>query len=155
MKLVKILYKACVGFSELKISLLLNEDECIKECKRVYPTLKIFINNLKDKIDEIGNLIEKYSNDEKIAYEEKVNEKYIENITKKYFSRRKGVIKMKLEARNLLEEKLFELKQIMFDMFTNEYNSKFCKRDYATLNDTIEQYKNVIDDIDSIIEKYC
>jgi len=62
---------------------------------------------------------------------------------------------MKLEARNLLEEKLFELKQIMFDMFTNEYNSKFCKRDYATLNDTIEQYKNVIDDIDSIIEKYC
>ena len=62
---------------------------------------------------------------------------------------------MKLEVRNLLEEKLFELKQIMFDMFTNEYNSKFCKRDYATLNDTIEQYKNVIDDIDSIIEKYC
>ena len=82
MKLVKILYKACVGFSELKISLLLNEQECIKECKRDYPTLKIFINNLKDKIDEIENLIEKYSNDEKIAYEEKVNEKYIEKITK-------------------------------------------------------------------------
>ena len=82
MKLVKILYKACVGFSELKISLLLNEQECKKECKRNYPTLKIFINNLKDKIDEIENLIEKYSNDKEIAYEEKVNEKLIENIIK-------------------------------------------------------------------------
>ena len=89
MKLVKILYKACVGFSELKISLLLNEQECIKECKRVYPTLKIFINNLKDKIDEIENLIEKYSNDEKIDYEEKVNEKYIENITKNILAEEK------------------------------------------------------------------
>ena len=82
MDLVKLLYKACIEFSEIKISLLLNEPECKKECERNYPTLKIFINNLKDKIDEIENLIEKYSNDEKIAYEEKVNEKYIENITK-------------------------------------------------------------------------
>ena len=80
MKLVKILYKACVGFSELKISLLLNEDECIKECKRVYPTLKIFINNLKDKIDEIENLIEKYYNDEKIDSIEKLVGKYVESI---------------------------------------------------------------------------
>lgn len=62
---------------------------------------------------------------------------------------------MKLEARNLLEEKLFELKQIMFDMFTDEYNSKFCKRNYVTLKYTIEQYKNVIDDIDKLLEKYC
>ena len=89
MKLVKILYKVCVGFSELKISLLLNEDECKKECKRVYPTLKIFINNLKDKIGEIENLIEKYSNDEKIDYKEKVNEKYIENITKNILAEEK------------------------------------------------------------------
>ena len=62
---------------------------------------------------------------------------------------------MKLEARNVLEDKLLELKIIMFDMFTDEYNSKFCKRNYAALKDTIEQYKNVIDDIDSLLEKYC
>ena len=62
---------------------------------------------------------------------------------------------MKLEARNLLEEKLQSLKKTMFDLFTDEYNAKFCKRNYATLKDTIEQYKNVIDDIDSLIEKYC
>ena len=89
MDLVKLLYKACIEFSEIKISLLLNEQECIKERKRDYPTLKIFINNLKDKIDEIENLIEKYSNDEKIAYEEKVNEKYIENITKNILAEEK------------------------------------------------------------------
>ena len=89
MKLVKILYKACIGFSELKISLLLNEQECRKECKRVYPTLKIFINNLKDKIVEIENLIEKYSNDEKIAYEEKVNVKCIEKIIKNILAEEK------------------------------------------------------------------
>ena len=62
---------------------------------------------------------------------------------------------MKLEARNVLQDKLLELKIIMFDMFTDEYNSKFCKRNYAALKDTIEQYKNVIDDIDNLIEKYC
>ena len=62
---------------------------------------------------------------------------------------------MKLEARNLLEEKLQSLKKNMFDMFTDEYNTKFCKRNYVTLKDTIEQYKNVIDDIDNLIEKYC
>ncbi len=62
---------------------------------------------------------------------------------------------MKLEARNLLEEKLSELKKIMFDMFTDEYNSKLCKRNYAALKDTIEHYKNVIDDIDSLLVKYC
>ena len=62
---------------------------------------------------------------------------------------------MKLEARNLLKEKLQSLKKNMFDMFTEEYNSKFCKRNYATLKFIIEQYKNVIDDIDNLIEKYC
>jgi hypothetical protein len=62
---------------------------------------------------------------------------------------------MKLEARNLLEEKLKSLKQTMFDLFTEEYNTKFCKRNYAALKDTIEQYKNVIDDIDNLIKKYC
>ena len=62
---------------------------------------------------------------------------------------------MKLEARKLLEEKLQSLKKTMFDLFTDEYNTKFCKRNYATLKDTIEQYKNVIDDIDSLLVKYC
>ena len=80
MDLVKLLYKACIEFSEIKISLLLNEPECKKECERNYPTLKIFINNLKDKIDEIENLIEKYYNDEKIDSIEKLVEKYVESI---------------------------------------------------------------------------
>ena len=80
MELAKLLYKASVGFSELKISLLLNEPECKKECERNYLTLKIYINDLKDKIDEIEKLIEKYYNDEKIDSIEKVIEKYVENI---------------------------------------------------------------------------
>ena len=62
---------------------------------------------------------------------------------------------MKLEARNLLKEKLQSLKKNMFDMFTDEYNSKFCKRNYTNLKFIIEQYKNIIDDIDNLIEKYC
>ena len=80
MDLVKLLYNACVGFSELKISLLLNEPECKKECERNYLTLKIYINDIKDKIDEIEKLIEKYYNDEKIDSIEKVLEKYVEYI---------------------------------------------------------------------------
>jgi len=79
MNLEKLLYKACIGFSELKISLL-HEPECKKECERNYPTLKILINDLKNKIDEIEYLIEKYYNDEKIDSIEKVIEKYVENI---------------------------------------------------------------------------
>ena len=62
---------------------------------------------------------------------------------------------MKLEARNVLKGNLLELKIIMYDMFSDEYNSKFCKRNYATLKRTIEQYKNVIDDIDNLIKNYC
>lgn len=62
---------------------------------------------------------------------------------------------MKLEAKNLLKEKLLALKKMMFDMFTDEYNSKVCTRNYTTLKDIINQYKNVIDDIDSLIDKYC
>ena len=88
MELVNLAYKAFVILTELKVSLL-NAQECKKECKRLYPTLKISINDLKNKIDEIENLIEKYSNDEKIAYEEKVNEKYIENITKNILAEEK------------------------------------------------------------------
>ena len=62
---------------------------------------------------------------------------------------------MKLETRKLLEEKLQSLKKTMFDAFTDEYNSKVCTRNYVTLKNIINQYKNVIDDIDKLIEKYC
>lgn len=62
---------------------------------------------------------------------------------------------MKLEARKLLKEKLLALKEIMFDMCTDEYNAKVFTRNYKTLKDIIDQYKNVIDDIDNLIEKYC
>ena len=61
---------------------------------------------------------------------------------------------MKLEARNLLEEKLLALKKMMFDMFTAEYNAKFsCRNSYV--KSLIKQYKSVFDDIDNMIEKYC
>ena len=46
----------------------------------------------------------------------------------KKIAKKKGSNKMKLEARNLLEEKLKSLKQTMFDLFTDEYNSKVCTR---------------------------
>ena len=62
---------------------------------------------------------------------------------------------MELETKKILKDWLLELKQLVFNMFTAEYNSKFCKRNYVTLKDTIEQYKNVIDDIDNLIKKYC
>ena len=61
---------------------------------------------------------------------------------------------MKLEAKNLLKEKLLALKKMMFDMFTAEYNAKFsCRNSYV--KSLIKQYKNLFDDIDSLIEKYC
>ena len=62
---------------------------------------------------------------------------------------------MKLEARNLLKEKLVALKKFMFDMFTEEYNSKVCTKNYTTLKRIITQYRDLIDDIDHLIAKYC
>lgn len=62
---------------------------------------------------------------------------------------------MKLEAKNLLKEKLVALKKIMADAFIDEYNSKVCTRNFKTLKFITEQYKNVIDDIDDLIVKYC
>ena len=82
MKLVNLAYKAYVILTELKISLL-NAQECKKECERLYPTLKISINDLKNKIDEIENLVEKYCKDEQneqIDSFERVIEKYIDYI---------------------------------------------------------------------------
>lgn len=64
MELVNLAYRAFVILTELKI-LLLDAQDCKKECERVYPTLKISINDLKKKIDEIENLIDKYCKEEK------------------------------------------------------------------------------------------
>lgn len=62
---------------------------------------------------------------------------------------------MELETKKILEEKLEALKKFVFDKFTEEYNAKVCTRNYTTLKDITNQYKNVIDDIDNLIEKYC
>ena len=73
MELVNLTYKAYVILTELKISLL-NAQECKKECN----VLKIAINDLKNKIDEIENLVENYCKDEKkIDSLERVIEEYI------------------------------------------------------------------------------
>ena len=72
MKLVNLAYKAYVILTELKISLL-NAQECKKECN----VLKIAINDLKNKIDEIEDLVENYCKDEKIDSLERVIEEYI------------------------------------------------------------------------------
>ena len=73
MELVNLAYKAYVILTELKISLL-NAQECKKECN----VLKIAINDLKNKIDEIENLVENYCKDEKkIDSLERVIEEYI------------------------------------------------------------------------------
>ena len=72
MELVNLAYKAYVILTELKISLL-NVQECKKECN----VLKIAINDLKNKIDEIENLVENYCKDEKIDSLERVIEEYI------------------------------------------------------------------------------
>ena len=62
---------------------------------------------------------------------------------------------MELETKKILEEKLEALKKFVFDKFTEEYNSKVCKRNYTTLKSTITQYRDLIDDIDHLIAKYC
>ena len=66
MNLVKLTYETFVELSTLKMLLLLYAKECKKECKKDYSTLKLTINHLKNKIDDIDYLIEKYCNDEKI-----------------------------------------------------------------------------------------
>ncbi len=66
MDLVKNAYEVFVELSTLKMLLLIYDKECKKACKRDYSTLKLTINHLKNKIDEIDYLIEKYCNDEKI-----------------------------------------------------------------------------------------
>ena len=60
--LVNNAYKASEMLSNLKILLLLDE----KLSRENYIVLKIFVDNCKEKIDEIIDMIEKYSKDERI-----------------------------------------------------------------------------------------
>ena len=60
--LVNHAYKASEMLSNLKILLLMDD----KLSKENYLALKIFVDNCKEKIDEIIDLIGKYCNDEKI-----------------------------------------------------------------------------------------
>ena len=76
MELVNLAYKADVILTELKLSLL-NAQECKKECKKECNVLKIAINDLKNKVDEIENLVENYCKDKKIDSLERVIEEYI------------------------------------------------------------------------------
>ena len=59
--LVKNAYKASEMLSNLKILLLMDE----KLSRENYIALKIFVDNCKEKIDEIIDLMEKYSKEEK------------------------------------------------------------------------------------------
>ena len=61
MELVKIAYNVFVGLSDLRLLLLWDEELC----KENYTSLEFIINNCKDKIDDIINMIEKYCKDEK------------------------------------------------------------------------------------------
>lgn len=59
--LVKNAYEASEKLSNLRLLLIWEE----KLSKGNFLALKIFVDNCKEKIDEIINLIEKYGNDEK------------------------------------------------------------------------------------------
>ena len=59
--LVNNAYKASEMLSNLKILLLMDD----KLSRENYIALKIFVDNCKEKIDEIIDLIEKYSKEEK------------------------------------------------------------------------------------------
>ena len=75
--LVKIAHNVYVELAELRLLLFFND----KACKELYTTLEFIIDNCKRKIDDITDLIERYSKEEKkIDSIEKVIEKYIENI---------------------------------------------------------------------------
>ena len=79
MDLVKNAYYASQLLSNLRLRLLW--DEKLQISKGNYIALKIFLDNCKEKIDDIIDMIEKYCKDEKkIDSIEKVIEKYIENI---------------------------------------------------------------------------
>lgn len=67
---------------------------------------------------------------------------------------------MKLEARNLLEEKLLALMKIMFDikillLLNDQEGKEVCKNNYTTLKLNINHLKIKINEIENLIEKYC
>lgn len=78
MDLVKNAYEASQMLSNLRLRLLW--DEKLQISKGNYIALKIFLDNCKEKIDDIIDMIEKYCKDEKIDSIEKVIEKYVEYI---------------------------------------------------------------------------
>ena len=78
MDLVKNAYVASQMLSILRLRLLC--DEKLQISRGNYIALKIFLDNCKEKIDDIIDMIEKYCKDEKIDSIEKVIEKYVENI---------------------------------------------------------------------------
>ena len=79
MDLVKNAYVASQMLSILRLRLLW--DEKIQISRGNYIALKIFLDNCKEKIDDIIDMIEKYCKDEKkIDSIEKIIEKYVENI---------------------------------------------------------------------------
>lgn len=79
MDLVKNAYYASQLLSNLRLRLLW--DEKLQISRGNYIALKIFLDNCKEKIDDIIDLIEKYCKDEKkIDSMEKVIEKYVEYI---------------------------------------------------------------------------
>ena len=78
MDLVKNAYVASQMLSILRLRLLW--DEKLQISRGNYIALKIFLDNCKEKIDDIIDMIEKYCKDEKIDSIEKVIEKYVEYI---------------------------------------------------------------------------
>ena len=63
MDLVKNAYEASERLSKLRLLLLLEENLSISRGN--YIALKIFLDNCKEKIDDIIDMVEKYCNDEK------------------------------------------------------------------------------------------
>ncbi len=79
MDLVKNAYEASQLLSTLRLRLLW--DEKLQISRGNYIALKIFLDNCKEKIDDIIDMIEKYCKEEKkIDSMEKVIEKYVEHI---------------------------------------------------------------------------
>lgn len=84
MDLVKNAYEASQLLSILRLRLLWNEK--LQISRGDYIALKIFLDNCKEKIDDIIDMIEKYCKEEKkVDNMEKVIEKYIENIIDNIF----------------------------------------------------------------------
>ena len=61
MELVKIAHNVFVDLAELRLLLFFND----KACKELYTTLEYIIDNCKRKIDDITDLIARYSKEEK------------------------------------------------------------------------------------------